>query len=989
MSQGHTQTGTGSNPAQSPALSAIGNFEEGFRSFFRFNTLGLGITSLEGRWIAVNDEVCKILGYTREELLHGSWMEHTHSDDRARNQALFEQALRGEIDEYALEKRFVGKDGTLAWVNLSARCVRHTDGSPKYFLAIYRAISERKQFEATLRLLAESPGLYAGDAFLHQCVRALAETHDAAYAFAGLFEDEGRRSVRTISVWAKDDHVENFTYLLRGTPCDDVLAGSVCLIADSATTRFPDDVLLAELGVEAYFGAPLIDSRGHTLGLVAVMDVRPMQPNSYTKSVLEVFAARMALELERRQAEQERHRYERILASTDDMMAYVDRRYTYRAVNEAYATAFCRTQESIIGQPVSAVFGQPGFESLAKPFLDRCFAGQPQVVQRWMDLPGRGRCHLDIHLTPFDDGRRVDGCIVSARDTTERRENQQALIASEARYRTLYDFAPAGIWEEDWSAVKQGVDELRAAGITDLDTCFRENTDLVTRLGNSIRIRRLNAAAIAMYDAPDEAALRRLSESDFLSNDERRAFCELLAAFAGGRASMTVEAWETTFDGRDIFVRDTVVIPAEFRDDWSRVIHTTEDITTRKRSAHLLATQRDALELIAKGTDLHEVLDAICKLAEGQIPRAMCSVLLMDDDGVHLRAGAAPSLPAGFARALDGLAIGECAGSCASAACHRKQVIVADIATDPRWRENRTLALAHGIKACWSTPILEEGGELLGTFAVSHREKRHPTHDELRVIDIAGYLAGITIERERNLRRAGAELEARVAERTAELEAERIAAGERDASIREVHRRFKNNLQGILGLLREHERSAPGAGEVLDRASSQIAAVALVHGLQAGSTREAVMLATLVSSIAGATNRPDHINITCEIDDVAADTWIAESEAVPIALVINELISNAIQHLGGTQPRERRLRVHLGLESGQAVLRVVNTCNPLPEGADLKPCLERNAATALDLMRSLTPSDAAHLGFELGNDGMTARLTIAPPLITPPREGRV
>ncbi|WP_298437153.1 PAS domain S-box protein [Geobacter sp.] len=155
------------------------------------------------------------------------------------------------------------------------------------------------------------------------------------------------------------------------------------------------------------------------------------------------------------------------------------------------------------------------------------------------------------------------------------------------------------------------------------------------------------------------------------------------------------------------------------------------------------------MTLIAGEAPLAEVLERICLTIEGQSDGGLCSVLLADADGSHLRHGAAPSLPCDYNRVIDGTRIGPAIGSCGTAAHERRQVIVADIATDPLWAKYRRLPLAHGLRACWSSPIFASTGELLGTFAIYYRCVRRPTDDELRQIERATSLASIAIERAR------------------------------------------------------------------------------------------------------------------------------------------------------------------------------------------------------------------------------------------------
>ena len=159
--------------------------------------------------------------------------------------------------------------------------------------------------------------------------------------------------------------------------------------------------------------------------------------------------------------------------------------------------------------------------------------------------------------------------------------------------------------------------------------------------------------------------------------------------------------------------------------------------------------QRFLLERIATGTPIAEMLEAIVRLIEQQAEGMMCSILLVDRERGCVHPGAAPSLPESYTRALDGLPIGPEAGSCGAAAARAERVIVTDIATHPYWRLYRELALAHGLRACWSSPILSTTREVLGTFAMYYRTPRAPSDAELDWVDVATHLASIAIMRDR------------------------------------------------------------------------------------------------------------------------------------------------------------------------------------------------------------------------------------------------
>src|SRR5207249_5361128 len=123
------------------------------------------------------------------------------------------------------------------------------------------------------------------------------------------------------------------------------------------------------------------------------------------------------------------------------------------------------------------------------------------------------------------------------------------------------------------------------------------------------------------------------------------------------------------------------------------------------------------------------------------------SILLVSADGKSLRHGAAPSLPKRYIEAIDGALIGPRAGSCGTAAHRKELIIVSDIDTDPLWDDYRHLALAEGLRACWSTPIFSTTGEVLGTFALYCLQPASPTPEQHSVVEQFAHLASIAIER--------------------------------------------------------------------------------------------------------------------------------------------------------------------------------------------------------------------------------------------------
>ncbi len=158
----------------------------------------------------------------------------------------------------------------------------------------------------------------------------------------------------------------------------------------------------------------------------------------------------------------------------------------------------------------------------------------------------------------------------------------------------------------------------------------------------------------------------------------------------------------------------------------------------------------DALKMILLGAPLNEILTSLTRLIEAHSEGMVCSIFLVEEDGLHLRYAAAPNLPEAYRAATDRLCIGPDVASCGTAVYLRQPVFVSDIASDPKWAKFRGFALQSGFRAAWSSPIMSHDGKVLGTFGIHYREVRHPGPGDIQLIDSASRIAGIAIERDRS-----------------------------------------------------------------------------------------------------------------------------------------------------------------------------------------------------------------------------------------------
>ncbi|WP_418898890.1 EAL domain-containing protein [Terripilifer ovatus] len=154
--------------------------------------------------------------------------------------------------------------------------------------------------------------------------------------------------------------------------------------------------------------------------------------------------------------------------------------------------------------------------------------------------------------------------------------------------------------------------------------------------------------------------------------------------------------------------------------------------------------------MVAKGETLKATADRLCAEVEKRFPDIVCSILTIDRSGL-LHPLAAPSLPEAYSAALDGLLIGPFVGSCGTSAYLRMPVTVFDIENDPRWAMYKSTPLSLGLLACWSSPICDGRGEVVGVFGFYFREKRGPNAREKEIVDTCVHLCAIAIERNERL----------------------------------------------------------------------------------------------------------------------------------------------------------------------------------------------------------------------------------------------
>ncbi|NQZ54451.1 MAG: diguanylate cyclase [Piscirickettsiaceae bacterium] len=230
------------------------------------------------------------------------WKNNIHRDDKDSVLALFEECLKtGETIN--AEYRLHARDGSWVWLHSVAEVIEWDEkNNPIRMVGIHRNITKRKRSEDVLRTLAETGITQDGDIF-KTIVHQLALSHDVRYVFIGCVNPLDRTQIDTIAVWANGEFGQNFSYSLVGTPCSNIIyENDISFYPNHIQQQFPDDHMLVQMGAESYIGVPLKNSTGKVLGLIAMLDDKPMLAPDHlsTLVLLKSLAVRANIELERK-----------------------------------------------------------------------------------------------------------------------------------------------------------------------------------------------------------------------------------------------------------------------------------------------------------------------------------------------------------------------------------------------------------------------------------------------------------------------------------------------------------------------------------------------------------------------------------------------------------------------------------------------------------------------------------------------------------------
>jgi diguanylate cyclase (GGDEF)-like protein/PAS domain S-box-containing protein len=430
-----------------------------------------------------------------------------------------------------------------------------------------------------------------------------------------------------------------------------------------------------------------------------------------------------AQELTRELREQTASQLQAILDHIKDIILTVDDAGYIESFNPTGERVFGYSQEEVLGRPLT--FLLPELVGATTRLADRLEQLALRSDDTHVDLAahettGRAKNGIDFPAELAVSKAKVQRkyvYVVCMRDATERKLAESATRESEARYRLLVDSAPEAI-------VVLDVDQGR----------FVDCNDHALRFFRMAREQLLSAGAEQI--SPPTQADGTLSFGVVRGHIDR----------ALGGETPVFEWIHLDSHGKELPCEVRLVgLPSAGR----RLVRgSITDIAERKRAEVFAAGERRVLERLASNATLESALEAIVDVVEKLHPGDRCAIRLLDGDGL-LRHVAAPRLPREYCAAMDEVPPGLRFGSCAAAVYLARQVIVADISTDPFWEYRREAALRSGLRACWSTPIRASDGNIIGTLAVYLQAPAMPSGRDSELLARMTQLAGIAIERRR------------------------------------------------------------------------------------------------------------------------------------------------------------------------------------------------------------------------------------------------
>ncbi len=546
------------------------------------NTIGSVVTVLDrdGRIVQFNKAAQELTGYSLDEVAGREIWDLLLPPEQIGDVKKVFSDLKAAIPPSHYENHWLTRSGEkrlLAWNN---SVLLDDDGVVEYVIATGIDITSQKRMEEALRLLAVTASTPDSDSFFRECVGNLARIFGVRFASMGLLSAD-QKNIRTLAIWAGDGYVDNFDYSLAGTPCEDVIESRREVITQNAAEEYPQDKMLVDMGIQSYFGIPLVSSSGEPYGLLSVMDDKPMELIPPTESLLKVLSIRIATELELK------HYFEELEGAgrewTQAMDAFEDAVYLSGTdnilirANEAFYRVTGLTREQAVGMNLTDIMHPQGEQTPCPVCQARAELRDDHII-----------------LEPEGDNRFEKPVEVTVRIIRDSDGNPQRILG------TIHDLSRTRKIEENLRRFKNTLDMT-------LDCVFMFEAD-------TLRFFYLNTGAQLQVGYSEEELLQ-MTPLDIKPEYDEASFRELLRPLLAGTVpGLQFETMHRHKDGTIIPVEIAMqyINPAKEK---ARFVAIVRDIKERKIIEHELNRHREHLEELVKARtkELEETRDELVR----------------------------------------------------------------------------------------------------------------------------------------------------------------------------------------------------------------------------------------------------------------------------------------------------------------------------------------------------------------------------------------
>jgi PAS domain S-box-containing protein len=547
------------------------NTEQRLKNILQQVNAGIASVDKKGHFIEANERYCDIVGRSEAELLQLKMQEITHPEDLIENIPLFKKCVN-EGKSFVIEKRYIKPDGNIVWVNNSVALVNGTDGEEDFITVISIDITTQKASEQAMRE-NEKAFKDLADA-MPQMVWA-AKPNGETYYFNKKWQEYTGTSV--------DNRVAEWNVIVHP---DDV----------PASKQAWQDAIATGKPYEVEYRMKHRDGHDYRWFLTRALPVKNEQGE-----VIRWYGT--ATDVHDQKIKDETILMNSmVLDSMDEGVSISDENGTILYTNPAEDEMFGYAKGELTGKNVLVqnAYSEEENKAIVSNVIEQLkIKGSWQG--EWHNKKADGTAFFThSYITTIEVSGQIRFICVQ-RDITEEKKTREAILSSEKRYKSIFESAAVAIWEEDFSSVKEKIDELIAQGITDIKQYFEQHPERLPEMIAAIKVKDVNMESVKMFGARDKEELIN-GLGRIMLPETFKTFGKEFEVIGKGEPKFKGETVLQTLDGKKMDVLFTMAFPS--KEDYSSVLVSILDITQQKQFESLLKEREERFRNLANNAPM-------------------------------------------------------------------------------------------------------------------------------------------------------------------------------------------------------------------------------------------------------------------------------------------------------------------------------------------------------------------------------------------------